>query len=142
VDINTYLPDELGERAKAAGLNFSGLLRGAVSEELEHREALAKASKDAEEYLLPVETEPETFRFYTARLVGKLLAEDEEVSVEIYVTEDGRVFAYEGSRRLTQLGVDPVTTLEQELEALLGGGDNSALIKAATALGIKITVDV
>jgi hypothetical protein len=33
VYVNTYLPDELGEWAKEAGISFSGLLRQAVEEE-------------------------------------------------------------------------------------------------------------
>jgi post-segregation antitoxin (ccd killing protein) len=45
MNINAYLPDELGRRAKEAGLNLSGLLREAVVAELERRdrEALAAA---------------------------------------------------------------------------------------------------
>jgi hypothetical protein len=33
--VNTYLPDELGERAKAAGLAFSAILQKGVEDELE-----------------------------------------------------------------------------------------------------------
>lgn len=32
--ITVYLPDDLGERARAAGINFSGVLRAAVEHEL------------------------------------------------------------------------------------------------------------
>jgi hypothetical protein len=138
MDVNCYLPDELGERAKAAELNFSALLRSAIFEELEHREALAEASKGAEEHLLDVETDE---RGYTARLVGKSVAYDERGDVEIFVTEDERVFAYDRNRlRLAQLGVEPSTTLKQELEGWLT--DMDALIDAGNALGVKITVDV
>ncbi len=35
MDINVYLPNELGAKAKEAGINFSGLLRNAVVDEME-----------------------------------------------------------------------------------------------------------
>ena len=43
MDITTYLPDELGERAKRADLNFSRLLRGAVADELTRQDDFAAA---------------------------------------------------------------------------------------------------
>jgi hypothetical protein len=43
MDIKTYLPDELGRRAKDAGIGFSALLRDAVTTELERLDDLATA---------------------------------------------------------------------------------------------------
>jgi post-segregation antitoxin (ccd killing protein) len=37
VDITVYLPNRLGDLARAEGINFSGLLRDAVTEELRAR---------------------------------------------------------------------------------------------------------
>ena len=50
--INTYLPDEIGEEAKARGLNLSRLLRDAVTAEL--RWQRAESDDRVETYEVPV----------------------------------------------------------------------------------------
>jgi post-segregation antitoxin (ccd killing protein) len=92
VKINVYLPDDIGEFAKGAKLNLSGLLRQAVIAE-QRRMAAAKAlGKQAEEFDLMLES-AEGER-YVGVLKGKQLTEDRREQT-VYQTTDGRVMVYD-----------------------------------------------
>jgi hypothetical protein len=87
VNINVYLPDELGQRAKEAQLEFSALLRHAVTEELERRAELEAArdgmvSQEIEAY--DRDRNPLLLRF-----TGKPIGGD--VGVQGYLTDEGTV---------------------------------------------------
>ena len=91
---NVYLPDGLGERAKAAGLNLSGLLRAAVEQELSQMEALKNIDEDI--YEVPVETD--TGHRVTGRITGKYIGEDSSGD-QWYLTSDGRLLMWKESTR-------------------------------------------
>jgi hypothetical protein len=91
MDITVYLPDEIGERAKAAGLNLSRLLRDAAQTELERRAVIATTLGQATEHLLDLEDEGGTP--YTGRITGTVIARDD--SGTVYLTTDERVILYD-----------------------------------------------
>lgn len=87
MDIATYLPDELGARAKDADLPFSRLLRAAVEVELARRAAIADLlSNGIEEHEVELED-------VTGVIVGKLLGETDGGDA-IYLTDDERLLWY------------------------------------------------
>jgi len=94
---NVYLPDEVGDRAKAAEpeLNLSRLLRDAVEEELARRVRVAAMLKDSTEHELALESQEGTR--YTGVLTGKQLTEERD-GVIVYFTTDERVMAYDINR--------------------------------------------
>ena len=103
-----YLPDVLGEWAKASGLNLSGLLRDAVEHRRrlanEHADnaALADAMKRAETIELTVEDNDG--RNYVLEFVGVPLGDDGIY----YLAEDGRILAWDESK----LRVDVIDDLD------------------------------
>lgn len=100
MDITVYLPDEIGKKAKAAELNLSALLREAVTDELDRRERVAKLGKDAEEHELQLENADGVP--YTGVLTGTRLTEENRQGVTFFLTDDGRVIAYDSRRSLTE----------------------------------------
>jgi hypothetical protein len=84
---NVYLPDDISERAKAAGLNLSGLLRAAVVDELDRQAVLAAASDGMAP--LEVDIQDADGRQLRLRFTGKHIAG--HVDLWIYLTEDGKV---------------------------------------------------
>src|SRR5437764_582775 len=86
VNVNVYLPDEIGQRAKAADLPFSQLLRVAVIVELERRKAMSTTLEETQTY--EVGLEDQEGRPYTGRVTGKRIAFDERRGVEVFLTED------------------------------------------------------
>lgn len=127
---NLYLPDEIGERAKAADpdLNLSLLLRNAVVEELGRRERVAKTLKGAKEHELPLETE-EGAR-YTGVLTGTEIAEN------VYLKADGDVAIWDEDR--LQLH----TFENYDLDDLRRELDDDTYIAVCDALGQKARVGV
>ena len=70
--INVYLPDEIGDKAKEAGLNLSRLLRSAVEDELSKLEAHEELLREADEVELSLLDDDG--RRYTGRFIGSLIA--------------------------------------------------------------------
>jgi hypothetical protein len=116
MNVNVYLPDELGEKAKAGGLNFSRLLRDTIEHRLalveRHRDepAIAAALKNAATVELAVENE--NGDVYTLEFVGVPLSERVE---DVYLAEDGRVVVYEDTRQKVWIVEDPVEELRKML---------------------------
>lgn len=97
MDIAVYLPDELGARAKEAGVKFSALLRQAVQQELGRREALEDATGRATTHELTVADQ--AGYVYGARLHGSVLVIDERTGTTAYVLEDGRLAVHQPAER-------------------------------------------
>ena len=88
---DVYLPDEVSDRirrAKVAGIevNLSGLLRDAVTDELDRQEALAEARDDM--IRMTVDATDREGNQAQLRFTGKLVSEHDP---EIYLTDDGKV---------------------------------------------------
>jgi hypothetical protein len=126
MNVNVYLPDDLGKRAKAADLPFSQLLRDAVVEELERREAMSETLSDVESFELPLE-DKEGYA-YTGRITGTVIDGDDK-DIEIFLTDDERVIWYDGSKLEYWVIENP----EEELE----GWPN-----ALRALGFTPVIDL
>jgi hypothetical protein len=141
--VNVYLPDELGERAKEADLNFSRMLRDAVSTELERREAMDKSLIDSRRY--EVELSTEEGDEYIGRVIGNEIANVAD-DIRIFLTKDRRILAYNRYELEVhdlsepEPGVDPNTTLAENLRVWLADPDN--YIRACKALGLKAVIDL
>ena len=131
MDITVYLPNDIGRRAKAADLPLSRMLRDAVTEELERRDAMTKTLEAAE--TIELDLVDENGNPYTGRITGTTIADDDYVTV--YVTDDERVIVYVATRQKHVVLGDPQTELESWLR-----GD--AYIEAMAALGLKPVVDL
>jgi hypothetical protein len=131
VDITVYLPDEIGRQAKDAELNLSGLLRSAVTDELERREAMNKTLTETETY--EVYLEDGDGRGYTGTITGKKLGWEDEV--EVFLTSDERVLVYDGKRSEYHEVTDPA----EQLRNWLGAAEYFDVV---TALGGKPRVDL
>jgi hypothetical protein len=93
MDITVYLPDEIGERAKAAGLKLSRLLRGAVVRELERRVAMEQSLEEHQEFTIT--TEDADGKPYLGRITGRAIAVSGDV--DVYLTTDQRVLVHNTS---------------------------------------------
>jgi post-segregation antitoxin (ccd killing protein) len=134
VDITVYLPDKLGQQAKAAEVNFSGLLRAAVTAELERRAAVSKTLEGStKEHLFTLEDEEG--RPYDARLVGREIAHDDRDSVAVYLTEDERVILVDLDNGKYWRLENPEDELREELPP-------GIYAEAMHALGLKPVVDI
>jgi hypothetical protein len=89
MDVTIYMPDELGTRAKAAGVNFSGVTREAVTRELERREELASLTRGRVKHE-ELELEDKNGERVLLRFDGTLLAGDVDANVYL-LAEDGGV---------------------------------------------------
>jgi post-segregation antitoxin (ccd killing protein) len=105
VDITVYLPDEVGQRAKSAEprINLSHLLREAVEEELDRREAVSKTLEGAEEITL--DAVDDDWNSHTIRFTGKEIVRGQgytlghryaghAASYRLYLLEDERLLVY------------------------------------------------
>lgn len=132
MDITIYLPDELGKRAKAEGINLSRTLRAALAHELPRRDAMTDTLKDIETYelgLLDHEGHP-----YSGRVTGKHIASDESQYATVYLTDDGRVILYDERAQKHWVLEDP----EADLQSLPPAEYTAAM----DALGIKAVIDL
>src|SRR5262245_28047518 len=136
MNVNVYLPDDLGKRAKRADLAFSQLLRDAVTAELERREAMASTLTD-DPQTFELELEDKDGFTYKGRITGKLITSEERGGLDVYLTEDERVILYYGERLDYWELDDPEYELRDELEM-------GTYREACAALGIKpnIVVDI
>jgi hypothetical protein len=131
VDLTVYLPDALGQRAKEAKLNFSRMLRDAVTDELERQSTVDTTLESPEVYERDLKSK--NGNIYTGRITGKLIASDEKRGVEVFLTHDERLLALDGRN----LQVDEID--DKDLGDWLGADGH---IQAAEALGLKATVDL
>jgi post-segregation antitoxin (ccd killing protein) len=125
MNVNVYLPDDLGKRAKDADIPFSQLLRDAVVTELERREAMAQTLTKTE--TIQLELEDRDGNAYTGRFTGTII--DGNDTSSIYLTDDERVIFYDSNKLEYWIIEDPETDLE--------GWPN-----ALSALGIKPVIDI
>lgn len=132
MDITVYLPDEIGERAKAAELNLSRMLRDAVTEELERRTAVENTLSDSQ--TIELELEDDEGRIYTGRITGAEIARQDHGDWSVFLAQDGRVILYDGERMKYWVLDDPAA----ELAHL----DPAVYAEACSALGIKAVVDL
>lgn len=143
MDIACYLPDELGARAKAAGLGFSGLLREAVINELARMEAMKKTLKNPQSFDLDLESDDG--HYYIDRITGTLLGSSGALSV--YLTEpnmaegnprwmdDARVIIHDEHRCQYWVSDDP----EEDFRGIF---DPQTYIEVMSALGLKAIIDL
>lgn len=130
MNVNLYLPDEIGERAKAAELPLSQLLRSAVLNELERRQAVEQTLQHSRVYEVALEND-EGGQFI-GRIEGTMIADDEDV--QVYLTDDERVIVVDG-RRQKHFEV-------QDLEELRDWLTGDAYVGALTAMGEKPVIDL
>jgi hypothetical protein len=126
MNVNVYLPDDLGKRAKDADLPFSQLLRSAVSSELERREGMSQSLNYTQ--TIELELTDRDGNPYTGRLTGTLLDSDREGRA-VYLAADERVIFYDADKGDYWIVEDPGTELVRWPNAL-------------HALGIKPVVDI
>ena len=129
-----YLPDEISEAAKTSSLNLSGLLRGAVSEELERQKAHQMLSDELQEIEIDLLDKEE--RPYKGRFMGKQIAEGRDCTV--YFSEHDEI----GSRILAHdMGKGEIAYIEDvsELENWLEQGEYA---EAMYALGETPVIDI
>jgi hypothetical protein len=126
VEITVYLPDPVGERAKAEGINLSGALRAAVEAELRMTEAMERLASSA--LTVDIELENSNGDRYLGRITGTLLARGRDCAV--YVTDNERIVLYDEVRLAYYNLDDP----EEELKKWL---DEDDYLTACNELGIK-----
>jgi hypothetical protein len=138
MNINVYLPDDLGKQAKDAELPLSRLLREAVKDELERKAMITKALAEPQTFELRLEDGDG--RAFTGRITGTLIATGHD-EVELYLTDSKRVIGYDPNRlKYWELGQEHTVPFEEELRDFLG--DDSAYIDAIHALGEKPVIDL
>jgi hypothetical protein len=135
MDINCYLPDELGARAKEADIRFSPLLQQAVRDELDQLDAVKEAlSAGVQTYELDIE-DRDTGAMYTGRVTGKRIAYDERNDDAAFLTDDERVLVYSASQqRVFDVTDDP--------DEGLNGFPPGEYTGAMSALGLKAVIDL
>jgi len=139
MDINVYLPDELGARAKEAGVKFSALLRDAVTDELARREAIERARDGMTEQNIDLDDysgNPLRLRF-TGKSVGG------DSGVEVYLTDAGKVVVVLEEDYLTFEDVDLFSEwVAEPTRDNLGRSAEEALRVALAELGGRRVVDL
>lgn len=131
MDITVYLPDELGQRAKAENVNLSRLLRDTLEAQFREDDTMAAVLDDATQFTLALENEDGIG--YRGRFTGKLIARGE--AVEVYLTDSGNVLVYDPDK-LTYWTETPETDLQELI------GDQDAYLEAMAALGREATINL
>ena len=135
MNVNVYLPDDLGQRAKDADLPFSQLLREAVRDELRRRETVSETLEQVETYEIGLEDRDGYG--YMGRITGKSIAYSETFGVQVFLTNDERVIVYD-ERHLRHYELsDPVEDLRGWI-----GNDAAQYFSAVEALGEKPVIDL
>jgi len=139
VDINIYLPDELGERAKQdPDVNLSRVLRDALIEHYERSEAMSKALSNVETH--EVNLSADGGEEYTGRITGARIDNEGSIPIEIYLTDDQRVIVYDGDPGRHWVLEDAGAELGAMYEdGSISGGDYAA---AMQAIGERPVIDL
>ena len=138
MNINAYLPDELGKRAKEAKVEFSALLRGAVIKELDRLEALA-ASTDG---MVPQEVEATTIDGHNTllRFTGENLG---GYDPETYLTDAGAVIlVFEEGWQKFETREEFGEWVNNPHRNMLPASTERELSKTAAYLGLPIVVEL
>lgn len=132
MDITIYLPDELGQRAKAdPNVNLSRMLRDALADHYQQEDAMAATIEGATEYKLTLEDDEG--RTYTGRITATRIAQDGDI--EVFLTGEENVVFYDGERLRYWVVQEP----EDELRGVL---NTEAYVDAMHALGQEVEVDL
>jgi post-segregation antitoxin (ccd killing protein) len=94
-DVTVRIDIELRAKAKELDINMSRLLEGALRDEIDRIETIAKTLEGAEE--IKLDLEDNDGRPYVGRLTGKFLGEGH--GAQAFVTTDGRVIVYDSDCR-------------------------------------------
>ena len=131
MNLNVYLPDDLGAEAKEADLQFSQLLRSAVIDELERRRVVSETLAESTEHLIEV-VHPGGYT-YTGRVSGSLIygGHDRAGKMDIYLTGDKRLLRHNGDGTIDEIEF-------QELAE----DDPEAYVEVALKLGEKPIIDL
>jgi phage I-like protein len=132
MNLNLYLPDDLGRSAKDADLPLSQLLRAAVVNELERRAAMTETLSKTTTHEVPLDDDEGR---YTGRITGAEIAANERNDVRVFLTDDERVIVHDGENLKHWVVEDPV----EELHAWL---DDDQYVAALRALGEEPVIDL
>lgn len=137
---NVYLPDPISERAKAAGLNLSGLLRTAVIDELDRQEALAEAQDGMTLQTVDIEGEvgdaPRRLRF-----TGKHISSGDGLGV--YLTNEGKVILADDEDYTVFDDVEEFSTwVADERRDNLGQHQEEVITDAVAGVGGREVIDL
>lgn len=119
MNVTVYLPDEIGQKAKAVDLNFSRLLRNAIEDEMQK---IATAEKHLREESTEIDLPlyDEDGNDYVGTFEGRKLG---EVGIEAYyMKDDGDVVVYNADKMdyVTFDGIDD-PALEEHLQTFPEG---------------------
>lgn len=134
MNINVYLPDELGAQAKEAELPLSRILRDAVTQELERIGAMKTATDGMEEITLDLVKEGVG---YKGRFTGKHLAGGDRY--DVYLADDERLIVHDTHEN--RYWEHDATDEDDVAEAVEGLADDAAA-QVMSALGFSYTVDI
>lgn len=140
VDFTLYLPEEIGQRAKDEQLKLSPMLRKAVKDELDRRDAVRKAPEEPEIYDLEMRT-PEG-KAYIARIRGKFIY-GEPTDFGIYLKHNKQFILVTGGtwEDLAEEDVHAQMRLYLE-ECRFEDGAMDAYIDACATIGIKPVIEL
>lgn len=129
---NTYLPDDLSERAREADLNLSRLLRQAVEEQLERISAMTTIQSD--EYIVGIVGEDGDY--FDGRITGELVYDLDGV-YSYYLTNDGRLLGYDETHQTITRDL-----LSEPGFTLADIGDPEARVAIGKRLGLRVIIDL
>lgn len=141
---NVYLPDDIDERAKAAGLNLSGLLRQAVITELDRLDTLTAARDGMTEQTIDLEDEdgnPVRLRFTGKHITGP--------DPNVYLHHEGKIIVVlDGGYQMTE-AFEEFDDLDEfsewvadEQRSTLGREREATLNEAVGMLGGRRVIDL
>jgi hypothetical protein len=144
VNHNVYLPDEVSDRikrAKVAGIevNLSGLLRDAVTDELDRQELFAEARDEMTR--MTVDATDREGNEVRLRFTGKRVSEHDP---EIYLTDDGKVLlVFDKEDWFTLDSVKEFADwASSEHRAKLGQPAEGNIAQAVQKVGGKVVIDL
>lgn len=146
MNFNVYLPDELGEQAKAEELKLSRLLREAVVNELHRREVMGQALEEPQVYEVEIgdlREDGENIEdrgTYLGRITGKLV--HDSPIWQVFLATDRRVIIYNDDA-LTYDALEADAT-ERELIGFLRAhiDIDFEFADACRALGVRPVIDL
>jgi hypothetical protein len=134
VDITVYLPDEIGKRAKDAGLPFSRLLRDAVTTQLDYRDTLTDATGGMTPHKVDTTNGGTPARPVRLQFSGRQLASDGNTAV--YQTDTGTIVVADSERYSVHDDAEAFNAWLQDLYRDRNVWRESTLAEAAETLGL------